>query len=73
MNPPVSGKPDAGVTKARKLVLQDKVQMFVGGLLASTGYALAPVSSKDAIYYVTLIFLWLFLTARSMESLRWRS
>jgi branched-chain amino acid transport system substrate-binding protein len=44
------GKPDTAVIKARKLVLQDKVQMFVGGLLASTGYALAPVSSKDSIY-----------------------
>ncbi len=44
------GKPDTAVTKAKKLVLQDKVHMFVGGLLASTGYALAPVSSKDAIY-----------------------
>ena len=43
-------KPDTAVTKAKKLVLQDKVHMFVGGLLASTGYALAPVSSKDAIY-----------------------
>jgi ABC-2 type transport system permease protein len=28
---------------------------------------------KDAIFYVTLIFFGLFLTARSMESLRWRS
>jgi ABC-2 type transport system permease protein len=28
---------------------------------------------KDLVYYVTLIFLGLFLTARSMESLRWRS
>jgi ABC-2 type transport system permease protein len=28
---------------------------------------------KDAIYYVSLIFLGLFLTSRSMESLRWRS
>ncbi len=28
---------------------------------------------KDAVYYVTLTFLGLFLTARSMESLRWRS
>jgi hypothetical protein len=36
------GKPDAGVTKAKKLILQDKVHMFIGGLLASTGYALAP-------------------------------
>ncbi|HET7207425.1 MAG TPA: ABC transporter permease [Terriglobales bacterium] len=31
------------------------------------------VASKDAIFYATLIFLGLFLTARSMESLRWRS
>ena len=29
------GKPDTAVTKAKKLILQDKVQMFVGGLLAS--------------------------------------
>jgi ABC-2 type transport system permease protein len=29
--------------------------------------------SKDAIFYVTVIFVGLFLTARSMESLRWRS
>ena len=28
---------------------------------------------KDAIYYVTVIFVGLFLTMRSMESLRWRS
>ena len=31
------------------------------------------LATKDAIYSVTLIFLGLFLTARSMESLRWRS
>ncbi len=31
------------------------------------------LATKDAIYYVTLIFLGLFLTARSLESLRWRS
>lgn len=48
------GKPDTAVTKARKLVLQDKVQIFVGGLLASTGYALAPVSTKDSIYISTV-------------------
>lgn len=28
---------------------------------------------KDAVFFVTLIFLGLFFTARSMESLRWRS
>jgi ABC-2 type transport system permease protein len=31
------------------------------------------IDSKDAIYYVSVIFLGLFLTARSLESLRWRS
>jgi ABC-2 type transport system permease protein len=31
------------------------------------------LSSKDAIYYISLIFFGLFLTARSLESLRWRS
>jgi ABC-2 type transport system permease protein len=36
-------------------------------------FAKGMLSSKDAIYYVSLIFLGLFLTARSMESLRWRS
>lgn len=36
-------------------------------------FARGVIDSKDAIYYVTLIFLGLFFTARSMESLRWRS
>ena len=31
------------------------------------------LDTKDAVYYITLIFLGLFFTARSMESLRWRS
>jgi len=31
------------------------------------------IESKDAIFYLTLIFLGLFFTTRSMESLRWRS
>src|SRR5438552_16577703 len=44
------GKPDTAVTKVKKLILQDKVHMFVGGLLASTAYALAPLSSMDLIY-----------------------
>ena len=28
---------------------------------------------KDAVFYVSAIFFGLFLTARSLESLRWRS
>lgn len=31
------------------------------------------LSSKDGIYYLSVVFLGLFFTARSMESLRWRS
>jgi len=31
------------------------------------------IDSKDAVFYVTVIFVGLFFTARSMESLRWRS
>ena len=49
------GKPDAAVTKAKKLVLQDKVHMFIGGLLASTGYALAPVSTAEKTLYISSI------------------
>src|SRR5215472_1175877 len=50
-----TGKPDGAVTKAKKLVLQDKVQMLIGGLLASTGYALAPVSTSEKILYISSI------------------
>jgi branched-chain amino acid transport system substrate-binding protein len=46
------GKPDTAVTKAKKLILQDKVHMIAGGLLASTGYALAPVSTAEKVLYV---------------------
>src|ERR1700684_4481708 len=31
------------------------------------------LDSKDAVYFVTLTFVGIFLTARSLESLRWRS
>src|ERR1700732_1999396 len=31
------------------------------------------LDSKDAVFYITVIFLGLFFTARSMESQRWRS
>ena len=49
------GKPDTAVTKAKKLILQDKVQMFVGGLLASTGYALAPVCTTEKTLYISSV------------------
>jgi branched-chain amino acid transport system substrate-binding protein len=46
------GKPDTAVTKAKKLILQDKVDMIVGGLLASTAYALGPVSTSEKVLYI---------------------
>jgi ABC-2 type transport system permease protein len=36
-------------------------------------FARGVLDSKDAIFYLSVIFLGLFFTARSMESLRWRS
>lgn len=36
------GIPAVGLTKAKKLIERDRVHLMAGGLLASTGYALAP-------------------------------
>jgi branched-chain amino acid transport system substrate-binding protein len=49
------GKPPVNVRKAEKLILQDQVHMFIGGLLASTGYALAPVSTRHKVIYISPI------------------
>jgi branched-chain amino acid transport system substrate-binding protein len=62
-----TGKPDTSVTKAKKLVLQDKVHMFVGGLLASTGYALAPVSTSEKTLYIPSIPAADDLTQRQLD------
>src|SRR5438034_10696361 len=36
-------------------------------------FAKGVLDSKDAVFYLTVIFLGLFFTTRAMESLRWRS
>jgi ABC-2 type transport system permease protein len=36
-------------------------------------FAKGLLSTKDVVFYLSMIFFALFLTARSMESLRWRS
>ena len=46
------GKPDVDVAKAKKLILQDKVDMLVGAVLASAAYALAPVSTAEKMLYM---------------------
>jgi branched-chain amino acid transport system substrate-binding protein len=49
------GKPPVSVRKAEKLARQDNVHMLVGGLLASTGYAIAPVSTRLKTVYIPSI------------------
>jgi branched-chain amino acid transport system substrate-binding protein len=49
------GKGDVAVTKAKKLVLQDKSQLLIGGVLASTGYALAPESTELKTVYIASV------------------
>ena len=49
------GKPDTAVTKARKLILEDHVQLLVGGVLAPEGYALAPVSTAEKTVYIASV------------------
>jgi branched-chain amino acid transport system substrate-binding protein len=61
------GKPPVGVRKAEKLARQDNVQMLVGGLLASTGYAIAPVSTRLKTVYVLSIAAADDLTQRDLK------
>jgi len=61
------GKGDTAVEKAKKLILQDKVQIFIGGLLASTGYALAPVSNSQKTLYISPVPAADDLTQRQLE------
>jgi ABC-2 type transport system permease protein len=50
-----------------------KVLAYMSVITHFESFAKGVLDSKDVLYYVSLIFLGLFLTARSMESLRWRS
>ncbi|HEV3011435.1 MAG TPA: ABC transporter substrate-binding protein [Burkholderiales bacterium] len=61
------GKPPVGVRKAEKLARQDNVHMLVGGLLASTGYAIAPVSTRLKTVYVLSIAAADDLTQRDLN------
>lgn len=50
-----------------------RVLAYMSVITHYESFAKGVLATKDAIFYLTLIFLGLFLTARSMESLRWRS
>jgi branched-chain amino acid transport system substrate-binding protein len=48
-------KPPVGVLKAEKLIRQDQVHMLIGGVLAPSGYAIAPVSTREKTVYIPSI------------------
>src|SRR3984893_13909533 len=50
-----------------------RVMSYMSVITHFESFAKGLLDFKDAIFFVTLIFFGLFLTARSMESLRWRS
>jgi ABC-2 type transport system permease protein len=50
-----------------------KVLAYMSVITHFESFGKGVLDSKDAVYYVSLIFLGLFLTSRSLESLRWRS
>lgn len=50
-----------------------RVMAYLSVLTHFESFAKGLLSVKDAVFYLSAIFLGLFLTARSMESLRWRT
>jgi ABC-2 type transport system permease protein len=50
-----------------------KVLSYLSVTVHFESFARGVLELKDAVYYATLIIVGLFLTSRSMESLRWRS
>jgi ABC-2 type transport system permease protein len=50
-----------------------KVLSYMSVVTHFESFSKGVLDSRDTIFYVSLTFLGLFLTARSMESLRWRS
>lgn len=50
-----------------------KILSYMSVLTHFEPFSKGLIDTKDVIYYLTMIFLGLFLTARSMESLRWRA
>jgi len=50
-----------------------KVLAYMSVITHFESFAKGVLDIKDTIFYLTVIFVGLFLTSRSMESLRWRS
>jgi ABC-2 type transport system permease protein len=50
-----------------------KVVSYMSVLTHFEPFSKGVIDTKDVIFYLSMIFFGLFLTARSMESLRWRA
>jgi ABC-2 type transport system permease protein len=50
-----------------------RVMAYVSVLTHFEPFSKGVLDSKDVIFYLSMIFLGLFLTSRSLESLRWRA
>lgn len=50
-----------------------KVIGYISVITHFESFAKGVIDTKDVVYYVTMIALGLFLTARSMDSMRWRA
>jgi ABC-2 type transport system permease protein len=50
-----------------------KVMAYISVIVHFEPFAKGVIDSKDVVFFVSMIILGLFLTARSMESLRWRA
>ncbi len=50
-----------------------KVVAYLSVVTHFEGFAKGVIDTKDVVFYLSMIFLGLFLTSRSLESLRWRA
>ena len=50
-----------------------KVVGYLSVVTHFEGFSKGVIDSKDVVFYLSMIFLGLFLTSRSLESLRWRA
>jgi ABC-2 type transport system permease protein len=50
-----------------------KIMSYISVLQHFDSFSKGVIDTRDVIYYLSAIFIGLFLTARSLESLRWRS
>ena len=53
--------------------IPERVMSYIAVTSHFDSFSKGVLDSKDILYYVSVIFVGLFLTARSMESLRWRA